>query len=111
MRTTPVVFMAVIVALLAFGLFVTTYAYAGQVSLLSTLAVSGVSVVPVHGVGGGHGGGHGGWYGRGYYGGWGSSDYYLNSPSDTGTYQNGNKTCVWNGYKWKCYLDLAFYSN
>ncbi len=20
-----------------------------------------------------------------------------------GTYQNGNQTCVWNGYNWRCY--------
>ena len=102
MRTTPVVFVAVIVALVALAFVVSNYAYAGPISLLSTFAVSGVSVVPVHGHGGW--GGHGGWYGRGFYGGWGPG-YNVNPPVDNGTYQNGNKTCVWNGYKYQCYVD------
>ncbi len=102
MRTTPAVFVAVIVALLALGLFVANDAYAGQVSLLSTFAVDGVSVVPV---GHGHGGGHAGWHGGGnhvYYGGGGHRRHYRGGFFYSNSMYAGC-TCVWTGYRYKCY--------
>jgi hypothetical protein len=106
MRTIDPIFTAGIAVVVVLGLIVPNIAYAAPDSLVSTLGPLGGSVLPVF-HGGGHGGGygfHGGFYGhgRGFYGGWGSPGYYV-APYDSGTYQNGNQTCVWNGYNWRCY--------
>ena len=46
---------------------------------------------------------YGGFYGAGLYGG-----YYAGCGE--GCYQEGDKTCVWNGYNYRCYVTPdAFY--
>ncbi len=62
------------------------------------------------GHGGGHSGYHGGGHGRIYYGGGYGGGYYGGGGSYQ-TYQNGNQTCVWNGYKWRCYLSPVLYGD
>lgn len=106
MRTTVPVIMVVTVAFVAMGLVVATMTYAAPTSLLSVSAGSGVSIIPVKsgsggggGMGGGGGSGHhhrGFQYDRGFGYGYPLYDNY-------GTYQDGTKTCVWNGYAWNCY--------
>jgi hypothetical protein len=82
--------------------------YGNGVTLLSaTSGLSGpnsVTILPVKG--GHHGGGFRG--GLGFYGGgYGYGPYrygYGSSYGDSyGTYQEGNNTCVWNGYNYRCY--------
>ncbi|MCL5125583.1 MAG: hypothetical protein M1511_14015 [Deltaproteobacteria bacterium] len=102
MRTIEPILTAGIAVAVILGMIVPNIAYAGPDSLVSTFGPLGVSVLPVF-HGGGHGF-HGGYYGHGpgFYGGWGFPGYYT-APYDSGTYQNGNQTCVWNGYNWRCY--------
>lgn len=81
----------------------------GVVSLSPAVAAStlvGASIVPIH-MNGGHGSHMGSSKHMGFnhnwqyrnYGRWGYPGYL-----DSGTYQDGNKTCVWNGYQYNCYL-------
>lgn len=54
-----------------------------------------------------HGGFYGGWYGGkgpwNYGGGFGPSWGYGDSGDGYGYYQEGARTCVWNGYNYRCY--------
>lgn len=87
----------------------------GPTDLSLTAAVDSVvgtsGSIPVqlvkHGYGGGaYFGGGGIYFGQGAYGGgW---DWYNGSYSNypyggQGYYEQGNKTCVWNGYQYTCY--------
>jgi len=98
-----------VIAMSAFaaGLFLYVPAYADQIpdtafSLLSTSVDPEVVLIHKKGFKGGYrswyGPGllfYGGLYGSPWYGG-----YYGGSP---GTYQEGNKVCVWSGYDYSCY--------
>ena len=89
---------------------------AGSAADSVIVAESPVSVQLVRRGGGGHAFRSGGFRGSGFarhhrfrpflfggtYGGYGYSDYYAGCGE--GCYQEGNKTCVWNGYKYRCYI-------
>ena len=104
---TAIALSIIVMSAFATGLFLSVPVYSDQTtdtafSLLSTSVEPQIILANKSGYKGGHKGhGYRSWYGpgllfyAGLYGG-----YY---GGGTGTYQEGNKVCVWSGYEYSCY--------